>query len=244
MKTADVMTRWVISVRPELPVVDAVRLMLQDGIGGLPVIGPGGALVGMITEGDFLRRAELGTERQRPRWLEALMWPGQLAAEYVRTHAPRVEEVMSRDIVSVDEETPLVEVVRLMERHRVKRLPVLRDGKVVGIVSRTDLLDAFARIAPAASTSPRDDGAVRAQLRHDIEDQAWAPRASVEFVIEDGVVHLWGTIFSESQREALRIAAESAPGVKRVEDHLVWVEPISGLAIGAPGEEAAHADAA
>jgi CBS domain-containing protein len=231
MKVADVMTRWVISVRPEASVLEAVRLMLQDGISGLPVVDRNGVLVGMITEGDFLRRTEIGTERQRPRWLEFLLWPGELAADYVRAHAPRIEEVMSREIVGVEETTPLAEIVRLMERHRVKRLPVLRNGQLIGIVSRTDLLGAFAQVAKRAPKAAASDGAIRDQIVEEIAGRSWAPRASVEFVVENGVVHLWGTILDERQRDALRIAAESVPGVTRIEDHLIWVEPISGMVV-------------
>jgi CBS domain-containing protein len=135
MKAHDVMTWGAITVEPEASVARAVRLMLQNKISGLPVVDGEGRLVGMVTEGDFLRRGELGTQRQRPRWLEFLLGPGRLAAEYVRSSGQKVGEVMTIEPKTITPETPLDEVVRPMERHRIKRLPVVQDGKLIGIVN-------------------------------------------------------------------------------------------------------------
>lgn len=126
MNASDVMTRKVVSVRLDASIGDAIRRMLDHRISGLPVVDSDSKVISILTEGDLLRRAETETERQRPRWLELLLGPGRLPGEYVRTHGRKVGEIMTEDVVSVAEDTPLVEIVRLMEGHRVKRLPVLR----------------------------------------------------------------------------------------------------------------------
>ena len=146
MNASDVMTRKVVSVRLDAPVGDAIRLMLDHRISGPPVVDGDSKVIGILTEGDLLRRAETGTERHRPRWLELLLGPGRLAGEYVRTHGRKVGEIMTEDVVSVAEDTPLVEIVRLMEGHRVKRLPVLRGDALVGIVTRADLVRTLAQL--------------------------------------------------------------------------------------------------
>jgi len=144
MKASDVMSRNILSVGRDAAIAEAIRLMLDNRISGLPVIDTAGRLVGILTEGDLLRRSETGTERHRPRWLEILMGPGRLAGEYVRTHGRKVAEIMTRDLVSVTPDTPLDEIVALMERRRIKRVPVLDGDTPVGIVSRADLLRALA----------------------------------------------------------------------------------------------------
>ena len=123
MQVKDIMTSKVLSVEANTSVFEAIRSMLQHKISGLPVVNADGALVGIVTEGDFLRRAETATERRRPRWLEFLMGPGRLADEYVHTHTRRVADVMTPDPYTVTEGTPLEDVVRIMEKHRIKRLP-------------------------------------------------------------------------------------------------------------------------
>lgn len=236
MKVQDVMTRQVVSIEPNAPVLQAVRLMLQNKISGLPVVDGGGALVGIVTEGDFLRRAETATERRRPNWLEFLVGPGRLANEYVHTHARKVADVMTMEPYTVTETTPLEEVVKLMEKHRIKRLPVVSGKRLVGIVSRANLLHALASLAPTAPEAPATDGVIRERLMAELERQKWAPVGSLNIIVTNGVVELWGTITDERERQALVVAAQNTPGVKNVVDHLVWVEPTSGVAIGADGE--------
>jgi CBS domain-containing protein len=226
MKAHDVMTWGTITVEPEASVTRAVRLMLQNKISGLPVVDAKGQLVGMVTEGDFLRRGELGTQRQRPRWLEFLLGPGRLAAEYVQASGQKVEEIMTPAPRTITPETPLEEVVGLMERHRIKRLPVVQDGKLVGIVSRANLLHALAsgarEVKPAAG-----DATIRERIMAECAKQTWAPHVNV--VVRDGVVGLWGVITDERERRAFIVVAENVPGVKAVHDHLAWVEPTSGM---------------
>jgi CBS domain-containing protein len=234
MNAADIMTRDILSVGPETPVAEAIGLMLDNRVSGVPVIDEAGQLVGILTEGDLLRRGETGTERHRPRWVEILMGPGRLASEYVRTHGRKVEEIMTRELVTVDPETLLDEIVGLMERHRIKRVPVLEGEKLVGIVSRADFLRALAHALEDHSAVATDDEEIRARILAELAKVAWVPRDGVGITVEDGVVDLNGVILDENEREALRVAAENVPGVRAVEDHLVWVEPVSGTIVDAP----------
>lgn len=233
MKAADVMTRGALTATPESPVEEAARLMLSHRISGLPVVDAGGAIVGILTEGDLLRRVETGTDRRHSRWLELLLGPGRLARDYVHTHAGKVGDIMTRAVVSITPATPLDEVARLMERHRVKRLPVIERGRLVGIVSRANLLGALLDVLGKARPAAGSDREIRKRVLAEIDKQGWAPRASIDVAVADAVVELRGAITDEREREALRVAAENVPGVKAVRDRLVWVEPISGMVIDA-----------
>ena len=237
MNAADVMTRNILSVAPDSTIAEAVRTMLDNRISGLPVIDEAGRLVGILTEGDLLRRGETATERHRPRWLEILMGPGRLAEEYVRTHSRRIAEVMTRDPVSVAPDTPLKEIVGLMERHRIKRVPVLDGDAPVGILSRADLLRGIAGALEAyPAAAAMSDEEIRERILAELARAAWVPRDGVAITVANGVVDLNGVILDEKERDALRVAAENVPGVRAVEDHLVWVEPVSGTIIEAPRE--------
>jgi CBS domain-containing protein len=231
MKAEDVMTRDVISIDPDATVLQAARLMLQHRISGLPVIDKDGRLVGVVSEGDFLRRRETKTEHRRSRWLEFLMGPGRIAAEYSHSHGSKVSEVMTEDVQTVDDFTPLEDIVERMEHRRVKRVPVMCGGEVVGIVTRSNLMHAMVSLARTAQAPAEDDAAIRDRLLAEIAKEQWAPAATANVVVHDGVVELWGVIIDERQREALKVAAENIPGVKSVKDHMVWIEPVSGLTI-------------
>jgi CBS domain-containing protein len=234
VNASDVMTSNVITVGRDTPVRDAIRLMLDQGISGLPVTDGSGKVVGILSEGDLLRRAEMHTERHHSRWLEFLLGPGRLAEEYVRTHGRRVGEIMTADVVSVAEETPLAEIVQLMQRHHIKRLPVLRGDALVGIITRADLMRALAKLLEQPPPSAPGDDEIRKRLVAELEKTAWAPLGSVTIGVHDGVVELDGVISNEREREAVRVAAENVSGVKGVRDRLVWVEPISGTVVDAP----------
>ena len=179
MRAANVMTRRVVSVTPETSVVEAVRLMLENRISGLPVIDDAGQLVGIVTEGDFLRRGETRTERHRPRWIEFLLGPGRLAEDYVRSHGRKVEQVMTREVATVTEETTLAEAVRLMEKRRVKRLPVLHRRKVVGILSRSNLMQALTLLASDGRPPAAPDSIIRTKLLVELAKQPWGSRATL-----------------------------------------------------------------
>ena len=233
MKAEDVMTRNVISIDPDATVLQAARLMLQHRISGLPVIDKGGRLVGVISEGDFLRRRETKTEHRRSRWLEFLMGPGRVAAEYSHSHGSKVSEVMTTDVETVDDVTPLEDIVELMERRRIKRVPVMCGREVVGIVTRSNLMHAMVSLARAAQGPAEDDASIRERLLDEIKKEQWAPAATTNVVVHDGVVELWGVIIDERQRAALKVAAENIPGVKAVKDHMVWIEPMTGMTLEA-----------
>ena len=243
MKAKDVMTSPVISIEPETPVLEAVRIMLQRRISGLPVIDKDGRLAGMVTEGDFLRRAETGTERRRPRWLEYLVGPGRLADEYTHSHGRKVSEIMTADPLTVTEETSLEEVVKLMEKRQIKRLPVVRGEEVVGIVSRANLVHALAGMAREVKPVAAGDQGIRDRLLAELAKQPWAPVALIDVIVKDGIVDLWGTITDERERQAIIVAAENVPGVKRVNDHLAWVDALSGMVLYQSNEEPVQAKA-
>jgi CBS domain-containing protein len=231
MNAADVMTRHVISVAPDATIEDAVKLMLDRRISGLLVVDAGGHLAGVVTEGDLLRRSELGTDRQRSWWLNLLVSPGRQADEFTRAHGRKVADVMTSQVVSVDADASLGDIVELMEKHRIKRVPVVQNDRVVGVCSRADLLRALAVTAREARPTPGDDRAIRNKLLDSLEKEAWAPLATLNVTVANGVVDMWGTISDEQERRAIIVVAENTPGVKRVNDHLVYVEPYSGTVI-------------
>jgi len=236
MKAADIMTPKVLSVGPDASILEAMQLMLQNHVSGLPVIDQQGSLVGIVTEGDFLRRVETGTKKKRPKWLEILIGPGRLADEYVHTHGRRVSDVMTPEPYTIVEDTPLEDVVASMERHRIKRVPVVREGRVVGVVSRADLLPALARVVRMQSATSRADVDVRQHILAALAGETWVPKSFIDVEVRDGVVELRGRILDERERQALRVVAENTPGVKAVKDHLLWVEPLTGMTFGPPAD--------
>ena len=232
MKAKDIMTSPVVSAELDATVIQAAQIMLQKRISGLPVVDKDGRLVGIVTEGDFLRRAETGTERRRPRWLEFLIGPGRLADEYTRSHSRKLEDVMTSDPVIVSEDAPLEEIVNVMERHQIKRLPVVRGQQLVGIVSRANLLQALASVHREAEPSAQSDEVIRGLVLAEFGKQQRAPMALyINPIVRNGIVELWGTITDERERRALIVTAENVPGVKEVRDHIVLVDPISGIVL-------------
>jgi CBS domain-containing protein len=222
MKVSDIMTRRVVTVSSNASIVDAARLMLKNRISALPVIDAEGSLVGIVSEGDFLRRSEIGTERKPSRWFTALFGAGDAAKDYMHSHGMKVDEVMTSQLVTVGENASLDKVVQLMEAHDVKRLPVVRRGKIVGIVSRANLMRALVSLHRAAPKSSKGDVMVRKRIISEIEKQDWCAGAFVDVVVHKGTVVLWGRIRDVAQRKALKALAESIPGVKKVHEHLTW----------------------
>lgn len=237
MRVSQVMSRRVISVAPTARVADAAQLMLDHRISGLPVLDAEGKLVGIVTEGDFLRRVETGNLRRRPRWIELCLGPGRLADEYVHTHGRKIDEVMTRDVVSVGENASLDDVAALMEKRRVKRLPVLRGGQLVGIISRANLVRALLMLTRTPASPLPGDRAIHDRILAAVDKEPWGPIHTINVVVREGLVDLYGSIFDEREREALRVLVENVPGVKGVQDHLVWIEPLSGVTLAAPGEK-------
>jgi CBS domain-containing protein len=234
MKAAEIMTRDVLTVNMDSTVLEAARTLLRRHVSGLPVVDENGKLVGVLTEGDLLRRAETGTQRHRSRWLELLLGPGRAAADYTTTHARKIGEVMTDQVISIAPETLLVEAVELMERHKIKRLPVVANGKLVGIVSRADFLRALIDEVDKETTTPLSDEEIVRRVQAELDRHSWAPRAAMKFAVKDGVIELTGSITDERERTALRVMCENIAGVKAVVDHLVWVDPLSGITIEPP----------
>ena len=233
MKARDVMTWGVISVEADASVERAARLMLQNKVSGLPVVNSQGTMVGMVTEADFLRRSEI---RRRPRWLEFLIGPGRLATEYVHAAGRKVSEIMTPDPYTVTPETSLEQIVDVMERRRIKRLPVVEDGKLIGIVSRANLMHALASTAREVKAPAEADDIIRDRILAELAKQTWAPHINV--VVRDGVVDLSGVLTDERERQAFVVAAENVPGVKIVHDHMAWIEPFSGMVLESAEDEA------
>ncbi|GAB2175975.1 CBS domain-containing protein [Dongia sp. agr-C8] len=231
MKAADIMTRSVVTIRDDATVRDAARLMLQDNLSGLPVVDRDDRLVGMVTEGDLLRRVEIGTEARRPKWLEFLVGPDVLAGEYVRSHARRISEIMTTPVVTIGEDAELEDVVRLMERKRIKRVVILRDGRIAGLITRNNMLQALAALIPDSLPTQASDRAIREGILAEMGRLHWRPSTSINPIVHDGVVELHGVILGDREADALCVLCENIPGVKRVNDRLVWVDPFSGLTV-------------
>jgi CBS domain-containing protein len=212
------MVRAVVTTSPDTTVEALARLMINLRISGVPVLDKEGRLVGIVAEGDLLRRVEIGTERRRPRWSEPFSSNSRLAAEYVKSHAKRVADIMTREVFSVDETATLGEIADLLEAKKIKRVPVMHQGKIVGIVSRADLLKVLAS-GGAETADEEQDRAIRRQLLAELREQKWADTSEGRVVVTDGIVHIWGIVGSEDERKALRVAAENTPGVRDVEDH-------------------------
>lgn len=236
MIVADVMTRNVISISPEATVEEAARIMLERRVSGLFVVDKAGDMVGVITEGDLLHRDELGTERHYPWYLRLFVSPSQQAANFAHAHGRHVRDVMTTDVVSVALDEPLEAVVALMEEHHIKRVPVTQDDRVVGVVSRADLLRALIGRARHAAAAPASDPDIRTAILDALEQQSWAPTTTLNVAVNHGIVDIWGTITSESERSAIRVIAENASGVTEVHDHMVYVEPYTGTVIDSPDD--------
>jgi CBS domain-containing protein len=238
MRAEQIMTRHVIAVSPETSILDAADIMLKHRVSGLPVTGGAGELLGIVSESDFLRRSEIGTQRKRPRWLQFLASPGRLANEYVTESGRRVEDVMTRPAISVSEQTEMDELVSLMERHRIKRLPVMQQGRLVGIVTRSNLLQAFASMAKEIPQPTADDDDIRARLLRTYDEAEWRP-IGVQVTVRNGVVHLHGRISEDRARRAAVVAAEIIDGVREVHDHICLVDNWSGHYMDSPEDSKA-----
>ncbi len=233
MRAHQIMTGPVITIAPDATVLDAARTMLQHHVSGLPVVDAAGKLVGVVSEGDFIRRSEIGTQRKRGRWLKFLLGTSATATDYVRENGRRVSEVMTGDPITIAEDTTLEEIVKTMETNHVKRLPVIKDGKLVGIVSRANLLQAVAGLARDVPDPTADDDHIRRRIIAAIEKNDWSP-FGLNVIVRDGIVHLSGVITDEGSRQASVVAAQNVSGVRKVHDHLCWVDTMSGMYLESP----------
>ena len=222
MKASDIMVTDVITVTTESDVPQVAALLLTNHISAAPVVDADGRLVGMISEGDLLHRSESGTAHERPWWLQMLMSRELLAGEFVREHSRRAGDLMTRDVVSAAPDTPVADIATLLERHRIKRVPIVADGRLVGIVSRANLIQALATFrGKAVEPRPAADADLRDKVVSRLKSEPWVRPALVNVTVTDGTVDLWGIVDSATEKRALRVAVEIVPGVKAVNDSVV-----------------------
>jgi len=227
MRAIDVMTTNVITVEPNTSVQELATLLSERGISGVPVVDRDNHLVGIVTEGDLLHRTETGTERRtqrrRSRWLDSFASDQEAARDYVKAHGRIVREIMTPEVISVSDTAELADIATLLGTKRIKRVPVLRDGKLVGIVSRANLVRALAMTkSEPAIDADSDDRTIRQKLITELQGEEWVHMWGADIIVRDRVVHLWfSDDRSDEERQAVRVAAENIPGVRQVEEHIV-----------------------
>lgn len=237
MQAKDLMVEGpnVVTVQADDSIYTAIRLMLKKGISGLPVVETGPLdtrkLVGMVTEGDFLRRRETKTLGRLPRWLEFLAGPGKLAEEYVRASSRKIGDIMTTPVITVTEETPVEEIVQIMEQRHIKRLPVVRGQTLVGIITRANMLRALVREAGKMMNVSPSDEAIKQRLLAELKQHPWGSASLIEVDVQDGVVKLTGTVWDARERSAIVVAAANTSGVRAVDDQMVVVDRVSGMAL-------------
>ncbi|TFH85643.1 CBS domain-containing protein [Billgrantia azerbaijanica] len=221
MLAVDVMTPNVITVGPEADVREIARLLLDNRISAVPVVDDDDKVLGIVSEGDLMRHLENGNGNRKSWWLRSIFVGAGDAADYVKSHGRLAREIMTRDPITIAEDEPLNRIARLLEKHHIKRVPVVRDGRLVGIVSRANLLRGFSATAPDAETPvTADDREIRDAILKEVDDNTgvWVDRLNV--IVTDGVVQLWGLVESQEERMAVQVAAENTPGVKKIENNL------------------------
>ena len=228
MHAMKVMTRPVVTVSADATVYAVVNILLGARISAAPVVDADGKMIGIVSEADLMNRPESGTVPARS-WLQRLLAPETvLARDYLRSHSHHVADVMTRDVVTADEETDLKEIAGLMQRKGIKRVPIVRDGRVVGIVSRANLLQGLLATDARPAECTASDDKLRVRVNEELDRHSWASDVS-NVVIENGAVHLWGRTFSPAARDAVRVAVENVPGVKRVMNNIVVLPVEAGL---------------
>ena len=219
LTAADVMTTGVITVTPETSVRDIAKLLHINRISGVPVVDPDNRVIGIVSEGDLIGHAQIVGEPRRSWWLRLFDDATTLARDYAKTHGRTARDVMTSTVITVTPSDSLTEIAKTLEHRRIKRVPVVRDGKLVGIVTRSNLVQALAT-ADVSKPASHDDRTIRERLLKELNAQPWAHMLTKNIVVQNGVVHLWGLVQTEEERRALRVAAENTPGAKAVEDHL------------------------
>lgn len=221
MQARDVMVSPVITVRKASTVRDVAKILLEKRISAVPVVDNAGKVAGIVTEGDLMHRVEAGTERHYSWWAYFLSGDAALATDYVKSHAKKVEDVMTCDVITAAPETPLHEIAMLLEKHQIKRVPIVdKAGDLVGIVSRSNIIQALASARPTLEIT-LSDSTIRQKLIDQLKSQSWTHGHKLGVTVTNGVVDLWGTVRSDSERRAVRVTAEAIPGVTAVNDHLM-----------------------
>jgi CBS domain-containing protein len=228
MKAHDVMTRDVATVKDDTTVHDIAALMMEKHISGVPVLGDNGRIVGIVSQSDLLHRAELGTERRHKWWFKIFNDSNTAAREYAKAHGLRARDIMSRYVIVVNDDAELRDVADILERHGIKRVPVVHDGRLIGIISRGDLVRALSQVQISEAETKIDNAALHKTLRDRIRSQLWLNDAYINVAVNDGVVELWGLVVSDDQHRALRALVEETDGVRRVDDKLSVAGPLRG----------------
>jgi CBS domain-containing protein len=222
MKAADVMVRNVITVGPDACVQDVAQILLSARISGVPVVAPNGELLGIVSEGDLMRRVEAGTGRPRPWWLALFVGKETLAAEFIRENSRKVTDVMTRRVITATPDTPLSKIANLLEKNAIKRVPIVEGGKLVGIVSRANLLQALASLTKQVEVATEvNDSQIRDKVLTQLNTEPWTRTSLINVIVQDGTVELWGVVESASEKKAVQVAAEATPGVRAVNDNLI-----------------------
>ena len=220
MKARDIMTSAVHTARRETSIADIARLMTDQRIGGVPIVTDDNHVIGIVSETDLLHRAENGTQKRRKWWLAMLQDSDGLARDYAKTHGLRADDVMTRYVVTVGEDTTLRDVADVLDRNNLKRVPVVRDGALVGIITRGDLVRQLATVDRTHEVTSDDDAGVQKALIEAIDRQPWLAPAYISATVDNGVVELWGFIGSEDQRKALHVLVQEVAGVREIKDKL------------------------
>lgn len=231
LTAGQLMKQPVISIHSDEPIHGAIELMLRNGISGLPVVGVHGELLGILTEGDLLRRAEIGTAKVRPHWLAFLVGPGKLADEYTHSHSQKVSDVMSTDVIHAEQTASLESLVSLMQAKHIKRIPIVENDHVIGVVGRADLLRAISNAFSAIPGTNFSDSDIKSRLWSELWGTEWAPCSTISIDVTDGAVTLGGIITDGRERGALCSAASNIAGVKCVHDRMTWVDLTTGTVI-------------
>jgi len=221
MKATDVMATKVITVRPDTPVATIAEVLLANRISAVPVVNDKDVLVGIVSEGDLIHRVEAGTERHRSWWLELLTGKEILAHEFVMSYGRKAADVMTRPVISVQPDTPLGDIAALLEKHRIKRVPVASNGKIVGIVSRANLIQALVKLNRTKTETSVDDLTLHSHILEQLRSKPWGDPSKISILVNNGSVELWGIVDSETEKNAIRVAVEVTPGVRQVANKLV-----------------------
>lgn len=228
MRAHEAMTRDVVTVTSETPVADIAALLVRHRISAVPVVADDNKVVGIVSQTDLSHRGETGTEKRRKWWLEMFADPDTRAREYIKSHGLTADDVMTRFVVSVSQQATLAEVAEILDTHRIRQVPVIDDGRLVGMISRSDLVRKLAEVKIGASSVRPDNGALQQAIWTELKAQPWLKSAYINLTVQDGIVELWGAVDSNEQRRALRILVEGVRGVQRVEDRVGLVPRVVG----------------
>ena len=229
MNASDIMVSTVITVGPDATVQDVADLLVRNRISAVPVVGDNGELLGIVSEGDLINRPETKTAHRKAWWLDALASNETLAADYVKSHSRKVADVMTRNVITASPETSVAELAAILEKNSIKRVPIVKDRRIVGIVSRANLLQGLASLKDKTPKARADDSAIRDSVMQRLANERWARPALLSVTVQDGTVDLWGMVKSAAEKKAVLVLVEVTPGVRTVNDNLnVRPVPLAG----------------